>query len=135
MSRVRRRQGDVEMVHPAAMTATPTATTRIAAPMAKLELNGYHGPPLLFHQTQEAKQEVIERPLDGLPELKQLSSAPNTLSNEKAAPVVERSVSPMGPDLAFSSSHSRSPLESYRPLPPTKLSEKSSVCRLPQEDG
>ena len=128
---------DVEMVRPPIVTATTTATTTtsIAAPIAKLELNGYHDPPLLLPQTREAKQEVIERPLSGLSGLKHLISAPGALSNAKAAPVVERSVSPMGPDLAFNSSHSHSPLEAYVPLPPTKSSKNSSVHRLPQEDG
>jgi len=131
-------KGDVEMVHPATMTmtatATATATTSIAAPIAKLELNGYYGPPLLLPPTREAKQKIIERPLGWLSVLKHLISAPNTLWNAKTAPVVERSVSPMGPDLAFSSSHSQSPLESYVPLPPTKLSEKPRVRPLPQGD-
>jgi hypothetical protein len=130
-------KGDVEMVRPPTTTATTTTTTTtsIAAPIAKLELNGYHGPPLLLPQTREAKQEVIERPLSGLSGLKHLISAPGTLSNAKTAPVVERSVSPMGPDLAFNSSHSHSPLDGYVPLPPTKSSKNSSVHRLPQEDG
>ena len=116
-------------------TTTTTTTAAIATPVAKLELNGYHGPPLLLPQTREAKQEVIERPLSGLSGLKHLISAPNTLSNAKAAPVFERSVSPMGPDLAFNSSHSHSPLEGYVPLSPTKPLENSSIRRLAQEDG
>jgi len=129
-------KGDVEIVYPVTMTMTATATTAtsIAAPIVKLELNGYHGPPLLLPQTREANQKIIERFLGWLSVLKHLISAPNTLSNAKTAPVVERSVSPMGPDLALSSSHSQSPLESYVLLPPTKLSEKSSVCPLPQGD-
>ena len=131
-------EGDVEMVRPpilaATVTPTATTTTSIAAPIAKLELNGYQGPPLL-PQTREAKQEVIERPLSGLSGLKHLISAPATLSNAKTAPVVERSVSPMDPDLAFNSSHSHSPLDGYVPLPPTKSSKNSRVPRLPQEDG
>lgn len=69
--------GDVEIVHPATMTATATATTSIVT-IAKLELNGYHGPPLLLPRTREAKQEVIERPLSGLSGLEHLISAPNT---------------------------------------------------------
>jgi hypothetical protein len=52
-------EGDVEMVRPpilaATATATATTTTSITAPIAKLELNGYHGPPLLLPQTREAK--------------------------------------------------------------------------------
>jgi hypothetical protein len=48
-------KGDVEMVRPptatATATATATTTTSIAAPIAKLELNGYHGPPLLLGET------------------------------------------------------------------------------------
>jgi len=132
-------KGDVEMVHPATMTMTATATasttTSIAAPIAKLELNGYYGPPLLLPKTREAKQKTIERPLGWLSVLKHLGSAPNTFSNAKTAPAMQRSVSPMGLDLAFSSSHSQSPLESYVPLLPTKLSEKSSVRPLPQGDG
>ena len=77
---------------------TATATTRIAAPIAKPELNGYHG-------TCGGAFGVA----DG---------------------------SGQGPDLAFSSSHSQSPLESYMPLPPTTLlAQKSSVRGLPQEDG
>ena len=95
--------GDVGMVHPATMAATATMITSIAAPFSKLELNRYYGPPLLL-QTREAKQEAIERPLGGLLGLKHLISAPNTLSNARAAPVVEHSVSSMGPDLSFSSS-------------------------------
>jgi len=132
-------KADVPMVHPSTAAATTTTTSpSIATPIAKLELNGYHGPPLLLPKTREAKQEVIERPLSGLSGLKDLISAPSTLSNTKTAPVLERSVSPMGPDLAFSSSQPHS-WEDYVPLAPTKPSshrqETSSVHRLPQEDG
>jgi hypothetical protein len=69
-------KGDVEMVHPATMTATAITTTSIAAPIAKLELNGYHGAPPLLSQRREAKQEVIERHLSGLSGLEHLISAP-----------------------------------------------------------
>jgi hypothetical protein len=41
---------DVEMDHPS------TATTTITAPVAKLELNGHHGPPQLLPQTRVAKR-------------------------------------------------------------------------------
>ena len=47
-------KADVEIVPPPTVTATTTTTTTtttittIAAPVAKLELNGYHGPPLLL---------------------------------------------------------------------------------------
>jgi hypothetical protein len=107
----------VEMVRPSTATTTTitTMTTTSAAPVVKLELNRYHGPPLLLPQTRVAKQEVIKRLLSGLSGLKYLISTPSTLSNTKAAPVVEHSVSPMGPDLAFSSSHLHSPLEGYVP--------------------
>ena len=71
MMRAESCKGDVEMVHPATMTTTATATASMAAPIEKLELNGYHGPPLLLHQTREAKQEVTERPLGVLSGLKQ----------------------------------------------------------------
>ena len=138
-SNVERCKADVQMVYPSTATATTTATTSpsIATPIAKLELNGYHGPPLLLPKTREAKQEVIERPLSGLSGLKHLISAPSTLSNTKTAPVLERSVSPMGPDLAFSSSQPHS-WEDYVPLAPTKPSshrQETSSVRLPQEDG
>jgi len=75
-------KGHVEMVRPPTVSATTTATTTtcIITPIAKLELNGYDGSPLLLPQTREAKQEVIERPLSGLSGLKHLISAPGTLS-------------------------------------------------------
>lgn len=60
----------VEMVRPLPATTATTTTTTIATPIAKLELNGCHGPPLLLPQTQVAKQEIIERPLSGLSGLK-----------------------------------------------------------------
>ena len=62
-------------------TATATATASIVAPIAKLEVNGYHSPPLLLPQTREAKQELIERPLGGLLGLKHFISASSTLSH------------------------------------------------------
>ena len=79
-------KGDVEMVP---LTVTVTTTTSITAPIARPELNVCHGPPLLLPKRREAKQEVIERPLISLSGLKHLISAPGTLSNAKAAPVVE----------------------------------------------
>jgi len=124
-------KADAEIIRPP--TATATTTMSIVALIAKLELNGYHGPPPLLPQTREAKQEVIERPLSGLSGLKYLISAPNTLSTAKMAPV--RSVSPMGPDLVLNSSHSHSPSEGHVPLSPMKSSNNSSVHRLPQEVG
>ena len=75
---------DVEIVPPPTVTGTTTTTTTtttittITAPVAKLELNGYHGPP-----TREAKQEVIEGPLSGLSGPKYLIPAASTLSNVK----------------------------------------------------
>jgi len=90
-SNVENCKADVEIVPPptvtvttTTMTTTTTTTTTIttiAAPVAKLELDGYHGPPLLLPQTREAKQEVIEGPLSGLSGPKYLISAPSTLSN------------------------------------------------------
>lgn len=68
-------EADVEMVRPPTATTATTTTTTIAAPIAQLELNGYHGPPLL-PQTRVAKQEVIKKPLSGLSGLKHLISAP-----------------------------------------------------------
>jgi len=133
-------KADVQMVHPSTATATMTTMTSpsITTPIAKLELNGYHGPPLLLPKTREAKQEVIERPLSGLSGLKDLISAPVTLSNTKTAPMLECSVSPMGLDLAFSSSQPHS-WEDYVPLAPMKPSshwqETSSVHHLAPEDG
>lgn len=55
----------VGMIRPSTATTTTTTTittttTTSAAPVVKLELNGYHGPPLLLPQTRVAKQEVIE---------------------------------------------------------------------------
>jgi hypothetical protein len=68
-------KADVEMVRPLTATTRLQPPLHISAPIAKLELNGYHGLPLL-PQTRLAKQEVIENPLSGLSGFKHLISAP-----------------------------------------------------------